>query len=115
MGGGAVEDDLAGTAVAGDSVGLKASGIGHVAAKDSFIGQQPDAVNQIAVDGHAAFVIEVGGCDPGAVDLGFEQVNQHVWLVRCLFTCFYLRREWEEQLERQAIDIGPAAVNSEVK
>ena len=57
---GAVEDNVAGVALAGDRVGLEPVAVGQVAADNTLEREEAHLVHQVMVDGEAALVLDVG-------------------------------------------------------
>ena len=60
VGRGAVKDDVAGAAFAGDRVGLEPVAVGHVAADNALEREEAHLVHQVMVNGEAALVFDVG-------------------------------------------------------
>jgi len=59
---------VAGAGVAVNDVGLEALAVAHVADEDFFVGQQADALGEVAGNRHAALVVEAGSSNRGTVD-----------------------------------------------
>jgi hypothetical protein len=76
-GGGAVDADHAGAALAGDRVGLEAGAVGDVDDVHQLAGQQVGRVEEVLVDGHRADVVQVGLGHGGAVDLALHHGAEH--------------------------------------
>src|SRR5690606_24165590 len=60
-----------------ERVGAQARPAGHVPDVDLLVGEDLRTIHQIPIDGDAAFVVEVGVGDGGAVDLRLEQAKFH--------------------------------------
>src|SRR5258708_4152089 len=80
-GGRAVEDDLARTGIAGDSVGLKAISVCHIAAQDALVRYESAFLHQVGGDGQTTFVLQIAICDCGAVNLRFKQTDLHTRII----------------------------------
>ena len=76
-GGGAVDANDSGAALALDGVGRETLAVVDIQDIDLFVGDDVDFIEQVAVDGDRAFVMKVGLRDHGAVDLAFEHSNIH--------------------------------------
>ena len=77
MRGGPIDDDLAGTTRAGNDVGFETLTAGDGGDEHLLTVPQIGRFHQIERDGDAAFIVDVGIGDAGAVELGFEEVSEH--------------------------------------
>ena len=77
--GGAVDRDHAAALFAADRVGDEALAVVDVVDVDLLVLADAGDVEQAAVDGARAFVVQLGVGDGGAVDLGLEDVQLHGW------------------------------------
>jgi len=73
MSGGPVHDNLSAVCWPGDNIGFQPLAIGDRGDQDLFPFPQVDLFHEIGGDGDAAFVIDIGVSDGGAMKLGFEE------------------------------------------
>ena len=72
-----IDDDLAGATRSSDDVGFEALTARDGGDEHLFSVPQIGTFHQIERDGDAAFIVDVGIGDAGAVELGFEEVSEH--------------------------------------
>lgn len=77
VGGGSVDDDVTGFGFAGDNVGFESSTAGDAGDENFFADPEVNGLHEVGGNGDAAFVIDVGIGDSGAVDFGFELMAKH--------------------------------------
>lgn len=95
--------DGAGAAGATDDVGFPAGAVGHVAAEDALVRVETGSEDQVFGDGEAAFVVDAGGGDAGAVDFGLEQVNEHAAAAAIPARCRKVGREVRKPSRRREV------------
>ena len=81
VGGGSVDDDVTRFGFAGDDVGFESSTAGDAGDEYLFADPEVNGLHEVGGNGDAAFVIDVGIGDSGAVDFGFELMAKH-WAER---------------------------------
>jgi hypothetical protein len=74
---GAIHDDLAGTFLALNDVGLEAGSIGDGSDEDLLSDPEICGTQQVRGDANAAFIVHIGIRNGGAVELGFEESSEH--------------------------------------
>ena len=77
MRGGPIDDDLPGATRPRNDVGFEALTARDGGDEYLFAVPQIGRLHQIKRDGDAAFIVDVGIGDAGAVELGFEEVSEH--------------------------------------
>jgi hypothetical protein len=77
MRGGTVHTDCPAAARTFQSVGHQTRALRGIPDVDRFVGQDAGGIEQVLVDGHAAFVRHVGVSDGTAMDLRLEDVEAH--------------------------------------
>ena len=73
---GPIENDLAGTWIAGNGVGLEAISVYHIAAQDALIRNEPTFLHEVQGDGQTAFVADIATGNRGSVDLRLKQAHR---------------------------------------
>lgn len=77
MGCGSVDNDVSGFGFAGDDVGFESSTAGDAGDENFFADPEVNGLHEVGGNGDAAFVIDIGIGDSGAVDFGFELMAKH--------------------------------------